>query len=186
METAENGQQERQMKYEIYGPFPVTRNDTNNHIDKASLNAFWKGIDSQKIGLSEAIGCYVFSISAGRGELPWYVGKTSNAFCSECFQDHKLVHYNGVLAGRDRGIPHMTLIARVTETGRFSSATTGIDDIDFLEKYLIGVALERNPGLVNIKETSMLRDIYVPGILNPQPGSPGEPARRLKHILKID
>ena len=161
------------------------RKDNNNLVDKEKLRAFWEEIDGQKIGLSEAIGCYVFSISAGRGELPWYVGKTANAFRLECFQDHKLVHYNDVLAGRERGIPHLTLIARVTDTGRFSNANTGIDDVDFLEKYLIGVALERNPDLLNKKETAMIRDIYVPGIFNTKVGSPGEPAQHLKRILKI-
>lgn len=68
--------------------------------DKQSLSAFWNAVDELcGYQISTACGCYVFSIRAGRGVLPWYVGKAEKqSFRAECFAAHKLNIYNKGLA----------------------------------------------------------------------------------------
>jgi len=70
--------------------------------DKNSLNKFWSRVDDElKVGLPGAIGCYIFSIRAGRGVKPWYVGLAEKqSFRKECFTSHKLNHYNNAIAAR--------------------------------------------------------------------------------------
>jgi hypothetical protein len=75
-------------------------------VDDDSLKKFW-----QETGeVAEQHGCYVFSMRAGRGEKPWYVGKASRlSFATECFGAHKLNIYNGIL-GNMKGRPRLTFV----------------------------------------------------------------------------
>lgn len=54
--------------------------------DKSSLAAFWREVDGIfGEDASSGVGCYVFSIRAGKGALPWYVGLAEKqAFRNEC------------------------------------------------------------------------------------------------------
>ena len=91
------------MNFFPHTSFEIPRK-SNGHIaaDKKSLGFFWDNVDVKlEDGLSGAIGCYIFSIRAGRGSLPWYVGLAEKySFRKECFANHKLVHYNDLLAAR--------------------------------------------------------------------------------------
>ena len=58
-------------------------------------------------------------------------------------------------------------------------------DIEFLEQYLIAVALDANPNLLNIRGAKMYEKLYVPGVLNPKLGNPGSAAESLKSCLKL-
>jgi len=89
------------MKFYPYGPLTIRK--ANNGLvahDKDSINAFWSRINEEEDeGLSEAVGCYIFSIRAGKGILPWYVGLAEKQpFRKECFTSHKLTHYNDAIA----------------------------------------------------------------------------------------
>jgi hypothetical protein len=69
---------------------------------------------------------------------------------------------------------------------RFSKPTkSGYRDIDFLETMLIGMALERNRELMNVKKTKLLRELIVPGIINNPPQRPSRPALDLQRALGI-
>jgi hypothetical protein len=136
--------------------------------DRNTLNLFWADLDAKlDEEVSEGIGCYVFSVRAGRGVLPWYVGKAEKqSFRSECFAAHKVNHYNNIIASR-RGTPLLTLIAKYTPTKRLvKPRSSDHRDIDFLETMIISAAIRRNPDVFNIRDTMLLREMTVPGMLN--------------------
>jgi hypothetical protein len=140
--------------------------------DKKSMNDFWIQVDAQlEDGLSGGIGCYIFSVRAGKGSLPWYVGLAEKqSFRKECFTAHKLMHYNNAIAKR-KGTPLLTLVAKYTPRDKLVTPNGGSHrDIQFLETMLIANCLSRNPELYNVRDTKLLREIYVPGLVNTQPG----------------
>jgi hypothetical protein len=141
--------------------------------DKESLSTFWSRVDTElEDGLSGAIGCYIFSIRAGKGVLPWYVGLAEKqSFRKECFTSHKLVHYNNAIAKR-KGTPLLTLIAKYTPGKKKIIKPTGNEhrDVQFLEMMLISSCVGRNADLYNIRDTKLLREMVVPGLLNTPQG----------------
>jgi len=152
--------------------------------DKESLATFWSDIGEMEDGLPGAIGCYIFSIRAGKGALPWYVGLAEKqSFRNECFKSHKLVHYNNAIASR-RGTPLLTLIAKYTPKGKVISPTGNEHrDIQFLETMLISNCLRRNPNLYNIRSTKLLREIVIPGLLNNPKGKIAASASDFKSLI---
>lgn len=147
---------------------------SNGHVaaDKESMLFFWMNVDAKlEDGVSGAIGCYIFSLRTGRGALPWYVGLAEKqSFRKECFTSHKLVHYNNVLASQ-RGKPMMTFIAKYTPSGKLLNPTGNEHrDIKFLERMLISNCLQRNPCVSNARDTKLLREMVVPGLLNTPTG----------------
>ena len=69
------------VKYDIYGEFEVPRKKAAHgkrvlDNSKDALNDFWTNVESVVPGLSTARGCYIFSIRAGKGFKPWYVGQS--------------------------------------------------------------------------------------------------------------
>ena len=153
--------------YEPYGPFQVPldqHRQINSHGIRGRGN-FWSMIDELSVGLSTARGCYVFSIRAGRGIRPWYVGQASGekGFKQEVFQSHKLVHMNGVMARIKRGTPIIHLLPRITPTGRFSKNVQQAE-LDYLETLLIGLALTQNHKLCNVQTAKLLQKVVVPGV----------------------
>lgn len=155
--------------------------------DKNSLNEFWTDLDQLlDDGISSSIGCYIFSIRAGKGVLPWYVGMAEKqSFRKECFTSHKINHYNNAIAGR-RGTPELTLIPKFTKGGKLVNPT-GNDhrDIQQLEAMLIGNCLTRNRNLLNLRDTKLLREMIVPGLLNSPAGSPGASVREFKILIGV-
>jgi len=176
------------MNFDVFGPFELPQTKRRNRIDDTRIkHEFWDNVDTRVNGLPEACGCYVFSIRAGKGTLPWYVGKAAKqTFRKECIQPHKLVKYNRILDQR-RGTPLLYLVARMTPTGRYSNMSTstkGYADVDFLERLFIGMSLSRNRDLLNNQDTKMYGQITVPGILNSH-GKTTKAAGGLKSVLGI-
>ncbi len=155
------------MQYEVYGEFPITRNGSLISRSKEDKSRFWAQVEEMEPDLSEACGCYVFVI---RGRA-WYVGMAEKqSFKQECFALHKITQYNEAL-GEVTGNPSLILLPKMTPGGRFAKPTSrGHSDIRLLENMLIGSALGRNPDLQNVKGTKLLREMNVPGFLNPRPG----------------
>jgi hypothetical protein len=56
--------------------------------------------------------------------------------------------------------------AEATPQGRYKKKGLTSVSIDFLERWLIAAAIEKNPGLINTKETPFLRKISVVGVFN--------------------
>ncbi|MGI8654429.1 MAG: hypothetical protein ACR2LC_04350 [Pyrinomonadaceae bacterium] len=155
------------MQYAVYGEFPIARNGSLISRSKLDKGNFWAGVEEMEPELSEACGCYVFVI---RGRA-WYVGMAEKqSFKQECFALHKITQYNEAL-GEVSGKPSLILLPKMTPGGRFAKPTSrGHSDIRLLENMLIGSALGRNPNLQNVKGTKLLREMNVPGFLNPRPG----------------
>ncbi len=155
------------MKYDIYGDFPISRNGRLISRNREDKRRFWAQVEDMDPDLPQACGCYVFVI---RGRA-WYVGMAEKqSFKQECFALHKITQYNEAL-GSVAGKPSLILIPKLTPGGRFARPTTrGHSDIRLLEHMLIGSALSRNTSLQNVKGTKLLREMNVPGFLNPRPG----------------
>lgn len=158
--------------------FPHTSIEIPRHengliaADKKSLGDFRSRVDIElQQYLSGSIGCYIFSIRVGPGALPWYVGLAEKqSFRRECFAAHKLNHYNMAIAGR-RGTPCLTLIAKYTPSQRLVFPNGSEHrDIQFLETMLISTCLRRNGELYNIRDTKLLREMVVPGLVNTPQG----------------
>ena len=173
------------MNFEIHGPFDLPK--AKGLVDKTakSKKAFWSTVAKRKRGLPDACGCYVYVVKAKRGALPWYVGiTTKRTFRGEALGDHKLTHYNSAIAQKVGVTPQLFFIARMTPQGRFAKPSTH-KDVEFLEKFMFGVALNRNSSLSNSKNTKFLRSMVVPGVLNSPHGKPTAPERELKTVLGL-
>jgi hypothetical protein len=157
----------------------------NVAADKESLSFFWMTVESQlEEGLSGAIGYYIFSIRSGRGVLPWYVGLAEKqSFKKECFTSHKLVHYNDLLAAR-RGTPMMTFVSKYTPGGKLLNPTGNTHrDIRFLERLLISNCLKRNPKVSNSRDTKLLREMSVPGLMNSAQGKEFSSVSEFRYLI---
>lgn len=151
------------MKYEIFGPYEVPRDDHLTSRDTKKRKKFWNEVNEDVENLPDACGCYMIVIR----NKAWYVGMAEKqTFKQECFQPHKIVQYDSAL-GKAKGVPYLILLARMTPSGYFASPSkNGYKDIASLEQLLIGAAIDRNPKLCNIKDTKVLREMKVPGFLN--------------------
>ena len=176
---------EGKMNFFPYIPLEIPKNP-NGLIanDKESLKRYWQQVEDMEEGLSSAIGIYIFGIRAGRGVVPWYVGKASaQGFYKECFQHHKLTHYNNCIAAR-KGTPVLTLIAKFTQRGYFAAANrNGHKDIMALEAMLIGTCLQRNKKLMNARDTKLFKEMVVPGFLNSPKGRDGQNVKSFKALI---
>lgn len=155
------------MNYEIFGPYEVPRENQLISRDPATRKRFWDEVNDDIEDLPGACGCYLLVVR----NRPWYVGMAEKqSFKKECFQPHKIVQYDSALR-KAKGVPHLILLARMTPSGYFASPSkNGYRDIRSLEQLLIGTAIDRNAKLCNIKDTKVLREMRVPGFLNPGRG----------------
>lgn len=155
--------------------------------DKKRQAEFWEEVDEfTGDKLSGGIGCYIFAIRAGKGIRPWYVGLAEKqSFRKECFAAHKINHYNNACAGR-KGTPVLFLVAKYTPKDRMVAPTGGEHrDIQYLETLLIANCLSRNSELLNVRDTKLLRQMVVPGLLNGPKGKPTESIAEFKYLLGV-
>ena len=186
--------------FEVFGPFDVpfeiSRRGRGGRpkkvVSTTTEKVFWKNI-AASIGdahLSAKKDCYVFALSAGRGAMPWYVGKTdadARTLKHEVFEKDKRTKYNGVLGGSQRRIPKMFLLVRTQQQGRLGAA------VDDLETLLIWMASHRNPDLVNLKKRNthpaklvrISRELAIKNLVNATRGQPNESARQFELMMKI-
>lgn len=172
------------MNFEVYGGFPIPRKD-NWHGD--FNKSFWGAVKKKDSDLPNACGCYVFALEHGSNIVAWYVGKTEKrTFQQECFHATKTNYYNEVLVDHS-GTPLLFLLPRLTASKeKFSKPTIGrYRDVEFLETLLIGMALDRNKDLTNIKKTTLLREMIVPGIINSPQARPTTAVRDLRNALGL-
>ena len=176
------------MNFFPYDPVKIPRNSKGLvAADSVTLKRFWEEVDAQiEEGLSSAVGCYIFSIRAGKGSLPWYVGRAEKQqFRKECFTSHKLNHYNNAIAGR-KGTPLLTLVAKLTPGEYFVKPSgSGHRDIQFLESMLITACVQRNGELFNVKDTKLLREMSVPGLINNSQGKDPGSVRKFRSLLGV-
>lgn len=156
------------MNYSIYGAWEIPRKNGIINNSNEMKKIFWEDIEEDTKGLSGACGCYVFSLQ----NRPWYVGMASKQpFVKECFAAHKINLYNQALSEYKKAVPYLYFLTKNTPSGNFAQPSkNGHKDIEFLESMLIGQGVNRNPELLNIKGTKMLRELNVPGIINTKKG----------------
>jgi hypothetical protein len=123
-------------------------------VDRAGLANFWEATDCGR-----RVGCYVFGIRSGRGTLPYYAGRTTNAFENECFTADKLMKYHYVLTDIARGTPVMFFAVLDTIRGRPSESAVGA-----LEERLIALGMQRNDRMANVSSTRK-DDLMVRGVM---------------------
>lgn len=173
--------------YDTYGPFEIPRTRTRGRLlpdfNARTLRGFWTEVSNEKLGLSNARGCYVFAISAGGGIRPWYVGQSKTGFRQECFQPTKKVIYTEVCAAIERGKPVLILVARLTSTGNFMRGRLRDDEASFVERMLMLQALSSNPDLKNVAGLAHAKQLRIPGLLNSPKGTQGPGARLLRRTL---
>jgi hypothetical protein len=175
------------MNFKIHGPFVVTLTGAGLvDTTPAVKRAFW---DNAPDGLDDAVGCYVFALrTSGRGTpKPWYVGVTQSGFRGECFEPHKINHYNTALGEYERAMAELTFVAKVTPArGDFAKpSTNGYAELEKLEEFLIGIAYAQNKRLRNVVGTALFRDALIPGVLNSPAGNPGHAASSLRVLLGL-
>lgn len=173
------------MKYEVYGPFSFSMDQSIPWKDRRKT--FWDEVEETEEGLSKAIGIYVFSIRHGETYTPWYVGKTAakTGFRGEVFQGHQMNHY---IATQRNGERCMHLIAKVTASGkRFcKKSDKSVREVELLETTMIGMALQANPKVRNSMKTWFAKTCRVPGLIGPvKPGAPTLPSRSLRAAFKL-
>jgi hypothetical protein len=154
--------------FKVFGPYRLPRDDAKHVAATAQdRSKFWSAVAEIEPGLPDACGCYVFSLKAGRGSKPWYVGKAERStFRTESLSPHKLNHFN-VITARHKGIPELYLLAQITPSGAFRAPTQAKRPaIRELESMLIGMGVARNPKLLNSQGTKMLKELRVEGFLN--------------------
>lgn len=136
----------------IYGEFQIPCESQNRvkRINRANKQQFIDNMNSEYPGLLEKMGVYVFCIRAGRGALPWYVGKTTRPLAQEILDSDKMVKYNDILHTRTRGYPCFYFLAPMSPKGKKVSTTY----LPMIEELMIATAYERNPDLANVKLTS--------------------------------
>lgn len=62
---------------ELHNPWPILMpKQINGNIDRSakSKRTFWSVTEQNEDGISNACGCYIFAIRAGRGITPYYIG----------------------------------------------------------------------------------------------------------------
>lgn len=173
------------MDFDVIGPIKLSRHGKKRLITRDSLTELVADLEILEDGLSEACGCYVFAKQAGKGLTPWYVGQACKLpIAAEALNASNREKYNTVLDAK--GSPVLFLLPLRTPSGKLRKRPSGngrLHALNFLEKWLIAAALERNPKLKNNKETAFLRKIHVTGILNARKGGSTKDSRELSRTL---
>ena len=167
------------MNFDVFGGFEITKDHHNRGVYGRS---FWDAVEERREGLSRACGCYVFALRYGDHTTPIYVGKAERlVFRHECFSPAKKLLVDRQLDDAPNKRPILYLLPKVTNSGKLCKPTRReYPAIRFLENLLIGIAIERNPKLANIKQTKLLREMHVPGIINSGPGQQTHSVRELQ------
>jgi hypothetical protein len=168
--------------FQPYGAFKVPTK--HKLIDTGGLSRFWKDIDNSYPGLPGARGCYIFALRAGGGIRPCYVGLNSRTcFKAEVLSPHKLVLLSKAIQSQGKGTLLMYLLADETPGGKFRNSRRKSLEVMFLENALIAACLQRNPDLLNKKQTKFLKEMSVPGFMNDSAGARSKSAREMASLL---
>lgn len=170
------------MNFDVIGPVEITRFSSKNIVNKDSLHDFKEKLEAIEPGLASACGCYVFAKRAGQGMKPWYVGQAcKSSMANEALNAENRGKYNDI---DSKGTPVMFVIPARTPKGKLRKRPSEpLASLDFLEKWLIAAAIERNPELINNKETRFLRNLHVVGLINAKKGESNGSSQALSKAL---
>lgn len=172
------------MNFDVFGGFEIPKDRFNRGVYN---RYFWEAVDEQHPGLPRACGCYVFALRHGDHTIPVYVGKAERLlFKHECFSSSKRLLLDRQLDEAPNKRPILYLLPKITSQQKFCRPTRRqYPAIQFLENLLIGMAIERNPKLANIKQTKFLKELFVPGLINSGSGQQTRPVRELQDTLGL-
>lgn len=175
------------MRFDVAGPFELRRYGSKKILTDESLADLKVQLEEWETGLAEACGCYLFAMRAGKGLMPYYVGQAcKRSLSKEALNSANIVKFNKILSNRN-GTPVIFLLPMRTPSGKFrkqKKTNGGLNELDFLERWLIAAALEKNSTLINNKETYFLRNIHVSGIFNPRQGEATLASQELAKALR--
>jgi len=161
------------MDFDVAGPFEISRHTRKKIITDQSIKDMKPYLEEWEQGLSDACGCYVFAKQAGRGCMPWYVGQAcKSSILGEALNPANREKYNKIIAV-EQGRPMLFFIPMRTPTGKLRKRHTGnggLPALDFLERWIIATAINKNGNLINNRETKFLRAIHVTGLFNARQG----------------
>jgi len=162
--------------FKISGPLSVhhTKGPGGRAITEESIERFWR--DHPKF--ERRVGCYVFAMSAGRGLTPWYVGKTTRNFKKEIFTPHKLNYYTLAMIKYMKGAPAFFLVVAPKSVGKPNNSK-----IREIEKYLINLAMEQNPELLN-KQDASIPDWGIKGVVRGGKGKVAAGVKKFRSMLR--
>ncbi len=168
-------------RFEVFGPFSFDTTKGVGH--RKALLQFWRDrdADGSPIGLSEAIGVYVWTFREGATRIPWNVGLTSTQGFKGRFPQKEASFLKFLNANPDAKI-EVYLLARRTKAGAFSK-TRQKKLNDWLETMLIGSAISVNSELRNSAKSKFLRTTIVDGYLNDE-GECSEAAKSFGAVFK--
>lgn len=174
------------MFFDVAGPFKIKQHGAKQVITKESLRLLKTKLEEYEEGLSDACGCYVFAVRAGKGYTPYYVGQAcKSSLPNEALNPSNISNYNGILTHR-KGTPVLFFIPMRTPQGKFRkrNKTNGyLSSLTFLERWLIHAAVSKNYDLINSKETYFLKNIHVKGIFNARKGESTSDSQELAKAL---
>lgn len=173
------------MNFDVLGPYPLSRHTPKNIVTDQTLKDLKHELDAKKPGLSDACGCYVFAIRAGKGYTPYYVGQAcKSSILKESLNPANREKYNKVIA-EYRGMPVLFFLPMKTPKGAYRKRPDGsLPTLDFMERWLIAEAIQKNGDLINNKETRFLRNIHIPGLFNARQGDNTAASRELRRALR--
>jgi len=165
------------VNFSVRGPFivPSYKGKGGRTITQQGVKRFWDK-HSEYAGRR---GCYVFGIRAGKGGSPAYVGMATKAFKKEVFAPHKLSRYQEFLADDAKGTPVVFLLVAPTKKG-----APNVSQIEALEKFMIQVAVARNPHLLNVQGTRSA-EWSVAGVIRGGAGKPSKAAAKFRKFMAL-
>ena len=149
------------MNFDVEGPFDLSLHTPKNLITEQTKKDLIDQLEIKRPGLSKAVGCYVFSVRAGKGYTPHYVGQACKlSIPGEALNFANCAKYNKRLAEIKKGTAVIFLITQLTPTGKLRKQSINKSTtINFMEEWLIANALGKNSKLINTQKTRFLRNI---------------------------
>ena len=161
------------MYYKLFGPFdlPIEKQLIVSRSSDQRLKDFWQEVERHHTGLSQATGCYVFSLSASENnslpDLPCYVGQTSNQnFQKRCVNPRiaSMLFRMKRRRGYKTAALKIYFVANMTKGAKkFSFSDT---DHKKAETLLIESAAAVNPDLLNTRGKKRFDRLVIEGVVN--------------------
>ena len=179
-------------QYDILGPFDIPLHNKNpKAIDFEDVDQMWDNI-RRTMGnhdLLDACGLYVVGIrnqyKGGSNVKPWYIGTASKLTFKEKFLKRDLTLINDEIVKR-RGRPVVFFLPRLKRADVFSDPTKNVPkDIGYVRKLLVRYGFKANPEILSEdrKDSEMLNNLTVEGLINAERGKPRTSAAKLKKLL---
>jgi hypothetical protein len=183
-------------RFAVLGPFRVPIRTVRNRriVDfDSAANAVFDAAEEQcriKLGITgirRAIGCYVFALKPSKTLRfwPYYVGQSCRqTLAQRVFQStDKPTLYKEIVNEYRRAAAYFYLLPLLTEGARFARVGTNQQLINKAEYALIGMALNANPDLWNIKHRMQMESFSIDGTPQTERTRDSAPAASFRRML---